>query len=465
MDDSRSTTPHVVVIGGGMAGVCAARHLVAGGVRVSLLESSDALGGCVRTVPFAGTRVDVGAEAMHTAAPEPNQLVEALGLAGAVVASAGAATLIGTPTGRLRPLPAGVGPAGPSRVRPLVTAGLLGPTGLLRAAMEPLLPRTRPLADRSVGEVLTHRFGRQVVDRIVDPLLGGLHAGAVHRLALDAASPQLASLLAEHRSIVLAMRRRRGSAAHGFVTLRGGLGRLFDTAGSQLGDAAHLGVAAHTVVDTGAGPGRYRVETSGPSFMADGVVVATPAHVAAPVLAPFGVAASLAEVRAASVAIVLLAYPATLATRAVLDSTGLLLGPRSGRLLRAATFLTTKWPHLDTPHVLVRASVGRSDDNRCDQLSDDELVGWLARDLAEVAGLDVAPVTHRVVRWPDAMPQLEVGHSRHIDAARAGLAAHPRVALAGASYDGVGLGPAARSGLTAARQVLAHLDQPVGAPA
>jgi oxygen-dependent protoporphyrinogen oxidase len=463
MATDRLGSPHVVVIGGGMAGVCAARYLDDNGARVTVLEARPELGGCVRTVPFAGTYVDVGAEALYTAAPDPMRLVDELGMATDLVGAAGGRTLIDTPNG-LRPLPAGVGPAGPTRLAPLLTGRLLGPAGLLRASIEPFLASTHT-DDRSVGEVLAHRFGRQVVDRIVDPLLGGLHAGDVDRLAVDAAAPQLAGLLASHRSIVLATRRRRSPAGHGFVTLSGGLGRLFDAASLQLSDRLRTATAARAVVDSHGGRERYRVQTDGETIEADGVVVAIPANVAAKVLAPLGIGPGLDEIRFASVSVVLIAYPATVTDRPALRSTGLLLRSTTDRLLRAATFLSTKWPHLQTPHVLVRASAGRADDQRSNGLGDDELADQLAGDLADIAGLDVRPLAHHVTRWPAAMPQLEVGHTRRIRETRERLAAHPGVALAGASYDGVGLGSAARSGFAAAKQVLEHLDQRIGARA
>ncbi len=455
---SGPSAPHVVVLGGGAAGIAAARQLAGAGAHVTLLEAGPRIGGCVRTVDFRGDAVDVGAEALFTAAPEPLKLVADLGLTDDLVASRPGPTWIASPRS-LRPLPPGVGPAGPTRLRPLLSSRLLGPAGLARAAMEPLVPSTTTAGDPSVGEVLAHRFGHQVVDRIVDPLLGGLHAGDVHRLSLDAATPHLAGLLGRHRSILLATRRRGAASLHGFVTLQGGLGRLFDVAAERFVGDLRTGVPARSLVDTGRSSGRYRVETDTGDIHADAVVVTVPAHSAGHVLGSLDpqVVPALAAVRAASVAVALLAYPLREADRPTLRGTGVLLPSTAGRLLKAATFVTTKWPHLSPDHVLVRASAGRADDLRATQLGDDELVDALARDLVEVAGFDGAPLDHRVVRWDHAMPQLEVGHRQRIDHVRAGLAPHPGVALAGASYDGVGVASAVRSGTAAAHQVLAHL--------
>lgn len=445
-----------VVIGGGAAGIAAARRLTAASVQVTLLEAAPQLGGCVRTVEFAGTRVAAGAEALHTASPGPLKLVAELGLGDHVVAAGAGPTWIAV-DGRLRRLPAGVGPAGPTRLRPLLGARLLTPAGMLRAALEPLMPQTTLDRDRAVGDVLQQRFGREVVDRIVDPLLGGLHAGDVRRLSLEAATPMLAGLLHRHRSVLLARRGRTPAAPHGFVTLHGGLDRLFTAAGDQFTGDLRLSTEARAIIEVRMPAGRYRVETNAEALPADIVVVAVPPRPAErllPRLAP-GTSPILRRMRAASVSVALLAYPAAFAGLPALAGTGILVPSSAQRLLKAATFLSTKWPHLSSPHVLVRASAGRADDPRAGHLDDDELVLHLTRDLEALVGLPGAPIDHRVVRWQHAMPQLEVGHRGRLSDLRAALP--PGVSVAGAAYDGVGIASALRSGEAAADAALSHL--------
>jgi protoporphyrinogen/coproporphyrinogen III oxidase len=448
--------PAIAVVGAGISGLAAAHRMVAAGARVTVFEAADRPGGQLRSVEVRGHTVDVGAEAAFTAAPGPLRLIETLGLDDQVVPAAPGTTWIWTDRG-LRPLPAGFGPAGPSRLRPVLTARVLSPAGILRAGLEPLLPRTRVDDDLAVGTYLQRRFGREVTDRLVDPLLGGLHAGDVRRLSLTAATPQLAARASARRSLLLGTSRARPSAAGpGFVSLRAGMAALPVRLAAQLPFELRLGTPVARVVREGS---RLRLVTQGgDATEVDGIVLATPAHVAARIVrgASAGAGAGLAHLRAASVAVAVLAYPAAAAETPALRGTGLLVPSTAGRLLKAATFLSTKWPHHGgSSDVLVRVSAGRADDARPSSLSDGDLVDRLHAELREATGLAVDPVDARVQRWPSTMPQLEVGHRGRLAAIRTALRRDlPGVRLAGAPYDGPGIAACLRSGTEAADQLL-----------
>ncbi|MFP4636234.1 MAG: protoporphyrinogen/coproporphyrinogen oxidase, partial [Nitriliruptoraceae bacterium] len=165
----------VAVVGAGITGLVAARRLAAAGAQVTVLEQAATVGGQLSAVELAGQRIDVGAESVFTAAPGPLELIDELGLSQQLVAANEATTWIWTHRG-LRPLPEGFTPAGPSRLGPVLTSGVLSPRGMLRAGLEPLLPAQRDDGDVAVGTYLDRRFGREVTDRLVDPLLGGLHS-------------------------------------------------------------------------------------------------------------------------------------------------------------------------------------------------------------------------------------------------------------------------------------------------
>ena len=453
--------PEVAVVGAGVSGLVAARQMAATGSRVTVFEAADHVGGQLRAATLAGHQVDVGAESVFTAAPGPLQLIEELGLEGDLVGANRATTWIWTERG-LRPLPDGFTPAGPSRLGPVLRSRVLSPLGLLRAGMEPLVPRGRRGRDVAVGEELARRFGTEVVDRLVDPLLGGLHAGDVRTLSLQAATPQLAALTAEHRSLLLRQRPPPG-AGPAFVTLTSGMGTMTDRlAASSAGVEIRLGTRISAV--TREGP-RLRLTVDGQRpIEVDGVVVATSATVARALLSEGSpaAAATLGQLRAASVVVAALAYPARAAELPTIGGgTGLLVPSTSPQLLKAATFLSTKWPHhAHGDHVLIRASAGRAGDDRAIELDDDPLVQQLHRELAEATGLDVDPLEATVQRWPRTMPQLEVGHHERLTAIRSALARDlPGVVVAGAPYHGPGLSSCLRSATGAATTLTTALQE------
>ncbi len=458
------TRPRVAVIGAGVAGLVAARRL-ASQATVTLYEAGPRAGGQVRTVAFADRWVDVGAEALH-AVPPVLDLVDELGLTDRVVRANEGQTRIWDGR-RLRRLPAGVGPAGPTRLGPVLSSRSLSLKGLGRAALEPFMPRSPIDTDLGVGTYLSRRFGAEVVERLVDPVLGSLHAGDVDRLSIEATAPQLAAIARDHRSLLLAHRARRqqqrlGGGAPAFLSFGHGLQTFVDRLQADTTIALEATITA--IRPTGRGFLVMGAPGADPTVV-DAVVLATSAPIAARLLehAVPDVAWHLAQTvaRTASVATVVAAYRRDeVAGVAALAAKGLLVSSASGRLLKGATFLTTKWPHLDHPDLmLVRLSAGRAGDTRLSQIDDNELVTELHADLADAIGLKAQPVSSHVERWTDTMAQLEVGHVTRVETARHAIAEHPLVgqgqlALAGASYDGLGVAACVRSGENAAATVV-----------
>lgn len=451
-----SASRRTVVVGGGVAGLAAARALHQDGHEVVVLEAGDQLGGQVRTVDFAGRRVELGAEALHLAMAAVRSLVDELGLGDDLLRSAPGATWLATPTG-LKRLPQGVGPTGPTQLMPVVRSGILSLRGMARAALEPLVARRHVVRDEiSVGDFVRTRFGHEVADSFVDPMLGGLHSGDIDRLSLTAASPMLAKAAREGTSLTLSVRTRRAGPSTTpsmFATTTGGLSTFVERLAAGLDIRTGTPVTAIERAGTG-----YRVTTPGEVVAADGLVLAVPAPVAAILLRD--ILSSLASgalrgIPRASVATYLLAWPTeqALACPALATGTGIMIPRVLGRNLKAATFLSTKWPHLGSDGTfLLRLSAGRAGSSILDEQPDDAaLLDLLLHDLRDLTGLRGDPVDVMTHRWVRTMPQLEVGHRARVGAARADLAAHaPGVALAGSSFDGVGLTSALTSGRAAA---------------
>lgn len=441
------------MVGAGVAGLVAARRLVLTGAAVVVLEAADRPGGQVDTLEVEpGVFLDVGAEALALTAPGVATLVDELGLTDSVVRSPGVASTIATSRG-LRDLPAGVGPAGPTRLWPVVRSRTLPWPALARAALEPLaarrMPTLAPDADVAVGDFVRGRFGAPVSRTYVGTLLGTIHAGDVGRLSLRATSPSLVPAATEGRSLVLRKRPSGPGATMELVTWPEGLSTLVRrlTSGLQV----RSGTPVTGLTRSGDG---YDVVTVHGRVGADAVVLAVPASPAAALLHDLAPTAAdlLAGAETADVVTVLVGLPRAQVSSA-LRGTGLLVPPDSGRLLKAATYLSRKWPHLAGHDTFwLRLSAGRAGDPRAMQLDDAELVSALLVDLEELTGL-VAEPRHVVVRrWPAALPQLTVGHLARMAAVRADLP--DGIALAGASYDGVGLAAGLRSGEGAATALI-----------
>lgn len=422
-----------------MAGLSTASAL-AGRAEVTVFESAERVGGKLSLGPVG---VDEGAESFLARRPEG---LAAARSAGVELAAPGTTSASIWLPGGLRPLPPGTLLGVPTDLR--AAADVLGVRGTARAALDRVLPRSPMPDDPAVGAFVRARVGDAVVDRLVDPLLGGVYAGSADGLSLRVTVPQLVPALRE-RSLLAAARRLRPTPAPDagpvFQTPLDGMGAFAAALARQSGAEIVLGTPVRTVESQGDG---WRVD--GAAF--DAVVLALPAAPTAKLLAPLGIEAP--EVPYASVAIATLVFPSGTELPA---GSGLLVPPSSGRAMKAATFLSQKWPHLapraDGP--IVRISAGRYGDVRDLQRPDVELIGVLAADFSAATGVLARPVESSLRRWGGGLPQYRPGHLDRVAALRRAL---PRgLAVAGAAWDGVGVPAVLRSGSLAAEAALAGI--------
>ncbi|GAA1458056.1 protoporphyrinogen oxidase [Nocardiopsis exhalans] len=449
--------PHVVVIGGGVSGLTAAHRLNGRGITTTVVEAADAPGGKLRASPVAGVSVDAGAEAVLARRPEALDLFTELGLDDQVVhPGPGAAAIYSR--GRIRSLPKGQLMGVPGDLRALARSGVLSPAGTLRAALDLVWPRTPVRSDVPVAAYVGTRMGREVVDRLVEPLLGGVYAGRADELSLDSTLPQIAPMARRDRSLMNAVHTSlsgRGAtptkAGPVFASLRGGVASLVGALASRQKDL-RTGTRAEALERL---PEGWRVRLEGAqgaqaeTLDCDAVLLACPAPEAARLLADTEPAAAreLRRTEYASMALVTFALPAS-AFPATLTGTGFLVPAGEGLTIKAATFSSNKWPwlaqELDRVNpgedlVALRCSIGRFRDENALRRSDEELAEAALADLARVTGLRGSPVETRITRWTDGLPQYAVGHAARVERVRSAVGSHPGLGVCGAAYGGVGI--------------------------
>ncbi|MFD8607316.1 protoporphyrinogen oxidase [Streptomyces sp. NPDC059631] len=461
MSATGTDTRQVVVVGGGIAGLAAAHRLLERGARVTVLEAADRVGGKLLPGEIAGVRVDLGAESMLARRPEAVGLAREVGLADRLRPPATATASLWT-RGALRPMPKGHVMGVPGTAAAL--AGILSAEGLARIERDAELPRTEVGDDVAVGAYVAERLGREVVDRLVEPLLGGVYAGTAHRISMRSAVPQLFEAARAHTSLTEAVRALQDRAARTpatgpvFLGIEGGVGTL------PLAVAASVRARGGEILTGTPASGLRRTPKGGWRLLAgdrvlhaDAVVVATPAPAAAALLeteSP-GAAAELRTVEYASMALITLAYRR--AGAALPEGSGFLVPPVDGHTIKASTFASRKWGWIaeEDPDVLVlRTSVGRYGETEILDRDDAGLVDLSRRDLRAATGLDAVPLRTRVTRWDGGLPQYPVGHHARVARIRDHVARLPGLAVCGAAYDGVGI-PACVASANAAVDQLA----------
>lgn len=423
-----------VVVGAGISGLATAHYLRKAGIGVTVVEAADRIGGKVNTVEVSGLPVDTGPDAFLTRGAELRALVEELGLADDLVAP-NAGSYIWS-RGRLHPIPPGGAFGLPDRIIPMLRSRLLSTGGVMRAGFDIVRPRTTVSDDPSIEELVRPRFGDEIYQRMVEPLLGGVHAGDPARLSARSVVPDIYGLATSNRSIFLALRKRRKNAAPPappMMSVRGGLSRLTQ--------------ALDIDVQTG------QPVTSLPE--ADIVVLATPAYVSAELVqsrAP-ELADELAGIPYVGVANVTLAFPPQ-AVPALPPGTGFLVPPVEGEFIVGCTWVTSKWPQLANDDVvLLKCMVGRAGDDRWESMADEELVAGVRAGLKRILGIEARPEATRVQRWPRAMPQYVVGHAARLDRIDRLVAQCPGLYLTGAGYRGAGLAACVAQASTTADRI------------
>ncbi len=449
----------VVVVGGGISGLTAARALCARGLEVRLFERGSACGGVIKTDRVDDFIIDVGPDTLLAHKPAAIALVGEVGLAERLVEPLPRRTTYVVRRNALRTLPETSAMGLPTTWHTLFTASAFSWHGKVRMAAEALLPPRPPTAgDESISSFVLRRFGDEAVRYVAEPLLAGLHRGDAARLSLRALFPALADAESRQGSVSRAWCRMPARKGGGSMTLRGGMGELV----SALMAHVPQGVAMTDWEVTGIEPDDRAFRVHGrdrKSLTARAVLLATPAHVTRTLAA--GLDAELASlcggIRYVSAVNVALGYGPD-AIRHPLNGWGFVVPAAEKRRVRSVSWVSSKWPgRAPAGSVLIRASLTSPSPADASDPDDNALVGWAHDDLRDLLGIREPPTLARVYRLPLAMPQLEVGHLRRMAAIDERLSQLPGLFVAASGFRGVGLPDCIQDAHAVAGRIAAHI--------
>jgi len=461
----------VLVIGGGITGLAAARELARDGVGVTLAEADTRVGGKVVTERVGGFTIEAGPDSFLATRPAGLALAHGLGLDDELIGTRAPRAVFIRHRGALVPMPDGMGLALPTRATPFLGTRLFSWPEKLRMAKDLVWPRILEPDDTAVGSYLRRRLGSPLVDRLAAPLVGGVYGTPIDEVSLDAVVPSLRVAERAHRSLLLAGladgRRLRAAATAGpgrgqglgaFVSLRGGMGALVDALETSLRDAdvrVRNGLGVRALSRAGAGVAARFADGSLERFGA--AVVAVPAPRAAALVdeeAP-AAAGALGAIPHGTSIVVTLAYRREDVLHDLVGH-GYLVPVVEGGAISACTWSSEKWPgRAPDGTVLLRLFV--RDVRDLTSLSDDRLVAVARAEAETTLRIAGKPVLVRVARWSGSMPRYTVDHLVRVDAIEAAMAAWPSVVLAGSSYRGIGLPDCIAQGHAAARRTLERL--------
>ena len=446
----------VAIIGGGIGGLAAAQAVAvaAPDADIVVLEGSDRVGGKLRLGEIGGLTVDLGAESILARRPEGTALIAAAGLSDHLVHPATMAAGIWT-HGAVRPMP-------PTVMGIPADLDALEATGIL-AERPRSVALARPPVDMAVADFIAERVGSDIVDRLVEPLLGGVYAGHASELSLDAAAPQIAALGDDLLAGAATARAAAVDSGPVFAGLVGGIGQLPEAVARASGAEIRTNATVRQLTRTDDGWELVVGPTTGLEVIhADAVIVAAPAPAAARLLAGIALEAAfaLAAIDYASMAVLTFAVPRSAFPKAP-EGSGFLVPPVDGKSIKAVTYSSNKWEWVGREAgpgtIVLRCSIGRAHESGLLQRDDAELIDLALSDLGEAVGLTGDPIDAGVTRWGGGLPQYTVGHLTRIATIDADIATVPGLEVCGAAYRGVGIPAVIASAQGAAARLILGL--------
>lgn len=475
-----SKTWRVAVIGGGLSGLAAAHRLAElctcnnRPLDLVVYEAGVRAGGVVETRTLMGQyRVELGADSFITNKPWAVDLCRRLGIADRLISTdARYRRSLVLRHGKPLPVPDGFQLLAPVDIRAVLHSSIFSWPGKLRMALEYLVPRGGSEADESLAHFVRRRFGNEALERLVQPLVGGIYTSDPEKLSLRATLPRFLEMEREHRSLIRALNRQKeigcgdDSTASGaryglFATPAGGISELVDALLAKVASAANvrLETEVQQVVPHADGRGFILELPAGTQAHFDAVVVALPAYRAARLIDGFAAraAAALDSIEYASTAIVISGHRLA-DVRHPLDAFGLVVPAIEKRKILAVSFTSRKFPNRAPEGcVQLRTFVGGAMQPELLDRSDDDIKLLVQRELEEIFGVTWRPEFMYLARWMRSMPQYHVGHLDVVASIEREMATFPNLALAGNALYGVGIPDSIHSGELAAERVFAAM--------
>ncbi|HSS20543.1 MAG TPA: protoporphyrinogen oxidase [Pyrinomonadaceae bacterium] len=483
----------IVIIGGGISGLAAAHQLLTQSsdakqqIELILIEAGSHPGGIVQTDAHDGFLLERGPDSFISEKPAALELAKRLVLESQLIQtnSQNRRSFV-VSRGKLLPVPEGFQLIAPSRFSTFLQSDIFSWSGKARIALELLLPRRSGKVedDESLAQFVRRRLGREALARIAQPMVGGIYTADPELLSLRATMPRFLEMEREHRSLILAMRRKRsvGGDASDASGARYSLFLSFDRGMQVLTDALARAIAdfRSPLAENSSGPlappaqiklntsvdsltlnresdqPRWTIKTeSGETILADALLLAVPAFVSARLLRKVDaqLAAELSDIKYASTATINFAYQRNDIPHA-LDGFGFVVPFIEKQSLIACTFSSQKFAgRAPAGHVLLRVFVGGALQPQMLELDDTEILTRVRNDLRQLLGIVKAPLFAEVSRWQNSMPQYHVGHLDRVKRIDEIALSLPGLALAGNAYTGPGIPDCVRSGQEAAKKV------------
>lgn len=481
----------IVIIGAGVTGLAAAHALTLElkgqkDIEVLLLEKSNRTGGQILTVIEDDFVLECGPDCFISDKPAVLQLAGPLGIEAELTGtrSESGGTYILT-NGKLVRMPEGVMMMIPTKFKPFISTRLLTWPGKIRAAMDVFIPRRKNLEDdETLASFVNRRLGREILDRLAEPLVGGIHASDPETMSLASTFPRFLKMEKDDRSLIMAMLKAKRKMAKikrnmpapdpttppkkrwtMFVSFKNGMQTFTDALAAAVGpDVIKLKTDVRTLekrtMSNGGTSYTLKLRDVG-DIEADAVILTSLAPQTSALVETFDqtMAGVLKDITCVSSATVNVVYNEVDIARP-LDANGVLVPRVENRDIMAMTWTTSKWPHrAPAGYVMIRAFVGGAFRQELVSLSDEEIMRLVKDELKAIMGISAEPVKARISRWVKTMPQYSMGHGERVNIIREREQSHPGLFITGASYAGVGVPDCVTAGQAAARAALEHVKR------